>query len=236
MPLVLTAAEAEILALSLKVSVVGVGVAMVPCLACAWLLARARGGWALVLLDALVHLPLVLPPVVTGWLLLLAFGTQGPVGRLLAGWGVVVMFRWTGAAIAAGIMAVPLMVRSMRLSLEGVDPRLEQAARTLGAGRWRVFATITLPLAMPGVLAGLVLGFARSLGEFGATITFVSNIPGETQTLPLAIYSALQQPDGDSMVTRLAVLAVALSLGALVLAEVLARRMHGARRERFHGL
>jgi molybdate ABC transporter permease protein len=183
----------------------------------------------LVLLDAAVHLPLVLPPVVTGWLLLLAFGAQGPVGRLLADFGVAVMFRWTGAALAAGVMAVPLMVRSMRLSLEAVDPRLEAAARTLGAGPWRVFATITLPLAMPGVLAGLVLGFARSLGEFGATITFVSNIPGETQTLPLAIYSALQTPDGDAVVTRLAVLAVALSLGALVVAEVLARRMRYAR-------
>jgi molybdate transport system permease protein len=202
---------------------------------------RAGGvaGLALVVLDALVHLPLVLPPVVTGWLLLLAFGSQGPVGRWLAGWGISVMFRWTGAAIAAGVMAVPLMVRSMRLSLEAVDPRLEQAARTLGAGPWRSFATVTLPLAMPGVLAGLVLGFARSLGEFGATITFVSNIPGETQTLPLAIYSALQLPDGDGVVTRLAVLAVALSLGALVVAEVLARRMAlagGMRRERFGGL
>jgi molybdate transport system permease protein len=234
--MILTADEAAILLLSLKVSVAGVAVAAPLCLACALVLARGRGGWGLVALDALVHLPLVLPPVVTGWLLLLAFGTQGPVGRLLADWGVVVMFRWTGAALAAGVMAVPLMVRSMRLSLEAVDPRLEQAARTLGAGRWRVFATITLPLATPGVLAGLVLGFARSLGEFGATITFVSNIPGETQTLPLAIYSALQQPDGDGVVTRLAVLAVALSLGALVLAEVLARRMYGLRRERFHGL
>jgi molybdate transport system permease protein len=231
--MILTADEVGILILSLKVSLVGVGVAALPCLACAWVLARGRG-WGLVLLDALVHLPLVLPPVVTGWLLLLAFGAQGPVGRMLAQWGVAVMFRWTGAAIAAGVMAVPLMVRSMRLSLEAVDPRLEQAARTLGAGPWRVFASITLPLAMPGVLAGLVLGFARSLGEFGATITFVSNIPGETQTLPLAIYSALQLPDGDGVVTRLAVLAVALSLGALVVAELLARRMHGARR--FHGL
>ncbi|WP_206241623.1 molybdate ABC transporter permease subunit [Novosphingobium terrae] len=235
--------ETAILILSLKVSVVGVLVATPFCLACAWVLARGgRGGLAglgLVVLDAVVHLPLVLPPVVTGWLLLLAFGAQGPVGRWLAGWGISVMFRWTGAAIAAGVMAVPLMVRSMRLSLEAVDPRLEQAARTLGAGPWRSFATVTLPLAMPGVLAGLVLGFARSLGEFGATITFVSNIPGETQTLPLAIYSALQLPDGDAVVTRLAVLAVALSLGALVVAEVLARRMAlagGMRRERFGGL
>ncbi|MDE1915704.1 MAG: molybdate ABC transporter permease subunit [Sphingomonadales bacterium] len=235
----LSAQEADILILSLKVSVVGVLAAAPFCLLCALVLARGRGAWGVILLDALVHLPLVLPPVVTGWLLLLAFGTQGPVGRMMAGWGVTVMFRWTGAAIAAGVMAVPLMVRSMRLSLEAVDPRLEAAARTLGAGRWRVFATITLPLAMPGVLAGLVLGFARSLGEFGATITFVSNIPGETQTLPLAIYSALQLPDGDAMVTRLAVMAVVLSLGSLVVAELLARRMAhvaGLRQERFHGL
>lgn len=233
--MILSADETGILLLSLKVSGVGVLAAAPLCLLCAWILARGRG-WGLVLLDAAVHLPLVLPPVVTGWLLLLAFGAQGPVGRFLAQFGVAVMFRWTGAALAAGVMAVPLMVRSMRLSLEAVDPRLEEAARTLGAGPWRVFATITLPLAMPGVLAGLVLGFARSLGEFGATITFVSNIPGETQTLPLAIYSALQTPDGDAVVTRLAVLAVALSLGALVVAEVLARRMRYARGGRFHGL
>ena len=232
--MILSAQETGILLLSLKVSGVGVLAAAPFCLLCAWVLARGRG-WGLVLLDAAVHLPLVLPPVVTGWLLLLAFGAQGPVGRLLADVGVVMMFRWTGAALAAGVMAVPLMVRSMRLSLEAVDPRLEATARTLGAGPWRVFATITLPLAMPGVLAGLVLGFARSLGEFGATITFVSNIPGETQTLPLAIYSALQQPDGDAVVTRLAVLAVALSLGALVVAEVLARRMAGGRGQ-LHGL
>jgi molybdate transport system permease protein len=161
---ILSAEETGILLLSLKVSGVGVLAAAPFCLLCAWILARGRG-WALVLLDAAVHLPLVLPPVVTGWLLLLAFGAQGPVGRLLADFGVAVMFRWTGAALAAGVMAVPLMVRSMRLSLEAVDPRLEAAARTLGAGPWRVFATITLPLAMPGVLAGLVLGFARSLGN-----------------------------------------------------------------------
>lgn len=235
--MILSAEEAEILVLSLKVSVVGVVVAAPFCLACAFVLARMGRGWWLVLLDAAVHLPLVLPPVVTGWLLLLAFGAQGPVGHWLAQWGVGVMFRWTGAAIASGVMAVPLMVRSMRLSLDAVDPRLEAAARTLGAGAWRVFATITLPLAMPGVLAGLVLGFARSLGEFGATITFVSNIPGETQTLPLAIYSALQTPGGDGVVTRLAVMAVVLSLGALVAAELLARRMAGTtRQERFHGL
>lgn len=222
----LTPEEWGIIALSLKVSGVGVlGVAPVA-FGCAWGLARGRMVWgARVALDALVHLPLVLPPVVTGWLLLLAFGATGPLGRWLAGLGVGVMFRWTGAALAAAVMALPLMVRAMRLSLEAVDPRLEQAARTLGAGRARVLASITLPLAMPGVVAGLVLGFARSLGEFGATITFVSNIPGETQTLPLAIYAALQVPGAEGVVTRLALVSVGLSLGALVVSEVLARRM-----------
>jgi molybdate transport system permease protein len=177
------------------------------------------------LIDGLVHLPLVVPPVVTGWLLLLAFAPAGPVGGWLEQWfGVSVMFRWTGAAIAAGVMALPLMVRAMRLSIEAVDLRLENAARTLGAGRWRVFRTITLPLALPGVLAAAVLGFARALGEFGATITFVSNVPGETQTLPLAIYAALQTPDGEAQVLRLALISVALSLAALVASELLARR------------
>ena len=181
-----------------------------------------------------MHLPLVLPPVVTGWLLLIAFGPFGPVGRWLESWfGVSLMFRWTGAALAAAIMALPLMVRAMRLSIEGIDRRLEGAARTLGAGRWHSFWTISLPLALPGVLAALVLGFARSIGEFGATITFVSNIPGETRTLPLAIYSALQVPDGEAMVTRLALLSVALSLGALVLSEWLVRRTHAGKRD--HG-
>ena len=190
----------------------------------AWLLARARWPGKL-LLDGIVHLPLVVPPVVTGWLLLLAFGPEGPVGRVLeTAFGVSVMFRWTGAAIAAGVMALPLMVRAMRLSIEAVDRRLEEAARTLGAGRWRTFATISLPLAVPGVLAGAVLGFARALGEFGATITFVSNVPGETETLPLAIYAALQRPGGEDVVWRLAAISVALSLGALVVSEMLARR------------
>ena len=172
-----------------------------------------------------MHLPLVLPPVVTGWMLLILFGNQGPVGQWLSDWfGITVMFRWTGAAIAAAVMAMPLMVRAIRLSLENVDRRYENAAKTLGAGRWHIFRTITLPLAMPGVLAGLVLGFARSLGEFGATITFVSNIPGETRTLPIAIYSALQLPDGDAIVTRLSVIAVILSLAALLVSEMLMRR------------
>jgi molybdate transport system permease protein len=161
--------------------------------------------------------------VVIGWLPLIAFAPDGPGGRLLAVFGLSVLFRWTGAAIAAAVMALPLMVRAIRLSLEAVDPRLEQAARTLGAGPWRTFMTITLPLAAPGVLAGAVLGFARSLGEFGATITFVSNIPEETRTLPLAIYAALQLPGGDSAVWRLALMAIVLSLGALVASEALTR-------------
>lgn len=216
--------EWAIIALSLKVS----GVAVLACLplafALAWVLARGRFP-GLVLLDALVHLPLVLPPVVTGWLLLLAFGNTGPAGRWLDEvLGITFMFRWTGAALAAGVMALPLMVRAMRLSIEAVDRRLEQAAETLGATRAHIFATITLPLALPGLLAGAVLGFARSLGEFGATITFVSNIPGETRTLPIAIYSALQVPGSEGVVTRLALIAVALSLIALVASEVLARR------------
>ena len=191
--------------------------------ALAWLLARVRFPGRM-LVDALVHLPLVLPPVVTGWLLLMGFGAHGPAGRLLAHFGITLMFRWSGAALAAAVMALPLMVRAIRLSLEAIDPRLDGAARTLGAGRWRCLFTITLPLAMPGVLAGMVLGFARSLGEFGATITFVSNIPGQTQTLPLAIYGALQSPDGDALAMRLAVVSVVLSLGALLVSEVLARR------------
>ena len=220
--------EWGIVALSLKVGAVAMLGALPVAFALAWVLARGRFA-GLLLVDALVHLPLVLPPVVTGWLLLLAFGAQGPVGQVLARFGLTVMFRWTGAALAAAVMALPLMVRAIRLSLEAVDPRLEGAARTLGAGPWRCFATITVPLAMPGVLAGMVLGFARSLGEFGATITFVSNIPGQTQTLPLAIYGALQVPDGDATVARLAVVSVVLSLGALVVSEVLAKRSGSGR-------
>ena len=222
--------EWGIVALSLKVGGVAVLVTLPIAFALAWVLARYRFPGRVVL-DALVHLPLVLPPVVTGWLLLIAFGPFGPVGRWLESWfGVSLMFRWTGAALAAAIMALPLMVRAMRLSVEGIDRRLEGAARTLGAGPWHCFRTISLPLALPGVLAALVLGFARSIGEFGATITFVSNIPGETRTLPLAIYSALQVPGGETMVTRLALLSVALSLGALVLSEWLVRRTHAGRR------
>ncbi|MBO9516959.1 MAG: molybdate ABC transporter permease subunit [Porphyrobacter sp.] len=220
----LTPEEWQVLVLSLKVSGVAMAAALPLAFALAWVLARWRFPGK-VLLDALVHLPLVLPPVVTGWLLLIAFGTNGPLGRFLAEWlGLTFIFRWTGAALAAAVMALPLMVRAMRLSIEAVDRRLESAARTLGAGRWRTFASVTLPLAMPGVLAGLVLGLARSIGEFGATITFASNIPGETQTLPLAIYSALQMPGSEWQVTRLAVLSILVSVVALVASEWLARR------------
>jgi molybdate transport system permease protein len=210
--------------LSLRVSSVAI-LAMLPvAFAIAWVLARKRFAGK-ILLDAVVHLPLVLPPVVTGWLLLLAFGANGPVGRFLSDiFGISLLFRWTGAALAAAIMALPLMVRAIRLSLETVDRRLESAARTLGAGPWRTFASVTLPLALPGVLAAMVLGFARSIGEFGATITFVSNIPGETRTLPLAIYTALQVPGGEAVVTRLALISVLLSLGALLVSELLVRR------------
>jgi molybdate transport system permease protein len=222
--LTLTPVEWGIVGLSLRIGLVAMAVTLPLAFALAFLLARGRFPGKVVV-DALVHLPLVLPPVVTGWLLLLAFAPGGPIGGLLEDWfGTTVLFRWTGAAIAAGVMALPLMVRAMRLSIEAVDRRLENAARTLGAGRSRVFATITLPLSVPGILAGCVLGFARSIGEFGATITFVSNVPGETRTLPLAIYSALQLPDGDAEVLRLALVSVALSLGALIVSELLARR------------
>lgn len=220
----LDATEWGIVALSLKVGGVAMLVTLPVAFALAWLLARVRFPGK-VIVDAAIHLPLVVPPVVTGWMLLLAFGPNGPIGGWLQGWfGVTVLFRWTGAAIAAGVMALPLMVRAMRISIEAVDRRLENAARTLGAGRWRVFWTLTLPLSIPGVLAGAVLGFARSIGEFGATITFVSNVPGETQTLPLAIYSALQQPGADAIVWRLSCVSVALSLVALIASELLTRR------------
>jgi len=188
----------------------------------AWLLARRRFPGRL-LLDAAVHLPLVVPPVVTGWALLLLFGPGKPGGRLLAMLGVEPMFRWTGAALAAAVMALPLAVRAVRLSLDAVDPRLEAAARTLGAGPARVFVTVTLPLSLPGVLAGAVLGFARAVGEFGATITFVASVPGQTETLPLAIYAALQRPNGEGTAWRLAAASVALALIALMLSEGLSR-------------
>jgi len=194
-------------------------------------LALARGRFAgKTLVDALVHLPLVMPPVVTGYLLLLAFGRRGPVGAWLEDTlGIVFAFNWTGAALACAVMGFPLMVRAMRLSIEAVDVGLERAAATLGAGRLRVFFTITLPLALPGVIAGAVLCFAKALGEFGATITFVSNIPGLTQTLPSAIYSYTQVPGGDGPALRLTAVSIAISLVALVLSEWLARRVKARR-------
>jgi molybdate transport system permease protein len=223
----LSPAEWEVIGLSLRVSLVAMAATLPLAYALAWLLARRRFPGKVVL-DALVHLPLVIPPVVTGWLLLLAFGRNGPVGALLdRAFGLSLAFHWTGAALAAGVMALPLMVRAMRLSIEAVDRRLVAAARTLGASRWRAFRTITLPLSLPGILAGLVLGFARSVGEFGATITFAANIPGETRTLPLAIYTLLQTPGGEAAVTRLALIAVLLSLAALMASEWLVRRAAG---------
>jgi molybdate transport system permease protein len=230
MTTMLTQEEWIIIGLSLRISLVAVAAMLPFAFLLAWILARWRFPGKL-LLDALVHLPLVMPPVVTGWLLLLLFGAQGPMGRWLDAWfGVTLLFRWTGAALAAAIMAMPLMVRAIRLSIEGIDRRLEQAAYTLGAGRTRTFFTISLPLALPGLLAGVILGFARCMGEFGATITFVSNIPEETETLPIAIHAAMQTPGGEALVTRLALISLALSFSALIAAELLARRIAPERR------
>ncbi len=219
--------EVEVVVLSLKVGVASVAASLPFAVAMAWLLARRRFPGK-TLLDAAVHLPLVLPPVVVGYALLLAFGRNGPLGALLQPLGIEFAFRWTGAALAAGVMGFPLMVRAVRLSMEAIDVRLEAAGRTLGAGAWRVFFTVTLPLAWPGLVTGALLGFARALGEFGATITFVSSIPGETQTLPLAIYGATQVPGGDAAALRLSIVSVLLSLAALAISERLARRA-GAR-------
>ena len=217
--------EREALSLSLRVAVWAVATGLPAALAVAWLLAR-RNFPGKTLLNGVVHLPLVLPPVVVGYLLLLTFGRQGPVGGWLhQTFGLTIAFTWQGAALAAAVMAFPLMVRAIRLSLEAVDTRLESAARTLGAGRLEVFVTVTLPLTAPGLLAGAILGFARSLGEFGATITFVSNIPGETRTLPLALYSLVQQPGGEAGALRIAVISVGLALVALAGSELLARRV-----------
>jgi len=192
----------------------------------AWVLARCDF-YGKSLLNGLIHLPLVLPPVVVGYLLLVLFGKQGALGRWLwETFEVTIAFSWKGAAVAAGIMAFPLMVRSIRLPLELVDTGLEDAARTLGASPKWVFITITLPLILPGLLTGTILTFARSLGEFGATITFVSNIPGETQTLPLALYSLTQAPDGDLGALRLVVISVVISLAALIASEALSRRIN----------
>ena len=226
--LTLTPEEWTAVALSLRIALVATLGALPFGIAVAWLLAR-KSFWGKSLLDGLVHLPLVLPPVVTGYLLLIWFGRRGPVGAFLYDtFGIVLSFRWTGAALACAVMGFPLLVRAARLSFEAVDPRLEQAAATLGAnGAWR-FATVTLPLALPGVIAGAVLCFAKALGEFGATITFVSNIPGETQTISAAIYTYTQVPGGDGPAMRLVVIAIVIALAALIASEWLARRA-GAR-------
>ena len=220
----LTAEEWDVLRLSIKVALWSVAGSLPIAAAVAYLLARSSfPGKSL--FDGIVHLPLVLPPVVVGYFLLVLLGRRGPVGSVLDQYfGIVLAFRWTGAALACAVMGFPLMVRAIRLSLEAVDDKLEAAARTLGAGRLRVAATITLPLALPGVVTGMLLSFARSLGEFGATITFVSNIPRETRTLPLAIYSYTQVPGGDPQALRLSLIAVAVSIAALLASEIMARR------------
>lgn len=224
MGLGLTDAEVEALLLSLKVSAVAVLAALPLACAVALLLARREfhGKW---LVDGLVHLPLVLPPVVMGYLLLVVFGVKGPVGAWLDDvLGLRFVFSWTGAALASAIVTFPFQVRAIRLALETIDPGLEPAARTLGAGPLDCLFSITLPLALPGLIAGAITAFAASLGQFGAIITFVSNVPGETRTLPLAIYSAIQTPDGEAAAARLAVLAICLALGGLVFSEAAARR------------
>jgi molybdate transport system permease protein len=216
--------EITAIQLSLRVALWAMVCSLPPGVAVALLLARGRF-WGRSLLNAIVHLPLVMPPVVTGYILLLLFGRRGPIGRLLAdSLGIVFAFRWTGAALACAVMGFPLMVRSIRLSLDAVDRRLEDAAATLGANVFWVFATITLPLSLPGIIAGMILSFARAMGEFGATITFVSNIPGETQTLPTAIYMLTQVPGGDLAAFRLTLVSIAISLGALFASEVLIER------------
>lgn len=217
--------EWQAVALSLKVSFWATVLSLPFGLACAMALARGRFMGRDVL-NWLVHLPLILPPVVTGYLLLLSFGRRGPVGGFLENiFGITLAFQWTGAALAASIMAFPLMVRAMRLAIEAVDPKLEEAAATLGANRIAVFRTVTLPLILPGIIAGAVLAFAKAMGEFGATITFVSNIPGETRTVPSAIYAFLQVPGGETAALRLVLVAVIIAIGALILSEWLSRRV-----------
>ena len=224
MPVWLSPEEWTALRLSLRVALW----ATILSLPLALLVAQALARWRFpgkAVLNGLVHLPLVLPPVVTGYVLLLSFGRRGWIGQFLDQWfGIVLAFRWTGAVLAAAVMAFPLMVRAIRLSIEAVDPRLEQAAGSLGASAPWVWATVTLPLILPGVIAGAVLAFAKAMGEFGATITFVSNIPGQTQTLPSAIYSFLQVPGGEASAARLAIISVGVAMTALILSEWLARK------------
>ena len=228
----LTPEDWRAVALSLRVSFWATVVSLPLGIAVAYVLARYRF-WGRQLLNGLVHLPLILPPVVTGYLLLLTFGRKGAVGAFLdQAFGLVFAFRWTGAALAAAVMAFPLMVRAIRMAIEAVDPRLEAAAGTLGASRAWVFVTVTLPLILPGIVAGAILGFAKAMGEFGATITFVANIPGQTQTLPSAIYAYLQVPGGDAAAFRLVLVAIAIAMLALLLSEwvgrSVARRIAGA--------
>jgi molybdate transport system permease protein len=227
----LTPDEWTAVELSLRIAVVATLAALPFGLAIAWVLAR-KEFWGKALLDGVVHLPLVLPPVVTGYLLLISFGRRGPVGAFLYDtFGLTFSFRWTGAALACGVMGFPLLVRAIRLSFEAIDRRLEDASATLGANAMWVFLTVTLPLALPGVIAGMVLCFAKALGEFGATITFVSNIPGETQTLSAAIYTFTQIPNGDAAAMRLVAIAIVIALAALVASEWFARRAG----MRYHG-
>jgi len=228
----LTPDEWRAVALSLRVSVWATVLSLPPGIFVAYVLAR-WSFWGKQLLNGLVHLPLILPPVVTGYVLLMTFGRRGVVGQVLDEWfGLVFAFRWTGAALASGVMAFPLMVRAIRLAIEAVDPKLEAAAATLGAPRIWVFLTVTLPLILPGIVAGAILAFAKAMGEFGATITFVSNIPGQTQTLPSAIYAFLQVPGGDGQALRLVMVSVTIAMAALILSEWLgravARRIGGA--------
>ena len=227
----LSPAEWTAIELSLRIAVVATACALPFGVAIGWLLAR-KNFWGKTVLDGLVHLPLVLPPVVTGYLLLISFGRKGPIGAFLDRYfGIVFSFRWTGAALACAVMGFPLLVRPIRLALEAIDRRLEDAAATLGANPPLVFLTVTLPLALPGLIVGVVLCFARALGEFGATITFVSNIPGETQTISAAIYTFIQVPGGDAAAARLVLIAIVLALAALIASEWLARRAA----IRFHG-
>ena len=216
--------EWDVLGLSLRVALASVGLSLPPAIAMGWVLARREFRGKL-LVDGLCHLPLVLPPVVTGYVLLLAFGRRGWFGPVLDALGVSLAFDWKGAVLASAVVAFPLALRAVRLAIEEVDPRLEGVARTLGAGPWRVFFTITLRLAAPGLWVGALLAFARSLGEFGATITFVSNIPGETRTLPIALYTLVQAPGGEAAAMRLVAVSVALAFAALLASELVARRL-----------
>lgn len=221
----LTPAEWTIVRLSVQIAAMATAISLPFGIWVAWVLAR-KEFWGKQLVNGLVHLPLILPPVVTGYMLLVVFGRQGWIGGpLFELTGLTLAFRWTGAALAGAIMAFPLMVRAIRLAFEAIDPGLEEAAGTLGAGRWAVFRRISLPLALPGVIAGAILAFAKAMGEFGATITFVSNIPGQTQTLPSAIYAFLQVPGGEEAAFRLVIISVIVAMGALVASELLARRV-----------